>query len=80
MSTQDSYGRGPVTRRVLPFRGAVRSGNSGGPLVDARGRVAGTVFAANESRPAGGLAVPDKQVGRVLDGPLRPTDTGPCVR
>ena len=80
VSTQDSYGRGPITRTVLPFRGVVRSGNSGGPLVDSRGRVAGTVFAANRSKPAGGLAVPDKQVGSVLDGPLKPTDTGPCVR
>ncbi len=80
VSTQDSYGRGPIIRRVLPFRGTVRSGNSGGPLVDSRGRVAGTVFAANESRPAGGLAVPGAEVEHILDGPLAPTDTGPCVR
>jgi S1-C subfamily serine protease len=79
VSTQDSYGRGPIKRRVLPFRGAVRSGNSGGPLLDAHGRVAGTVFAANESGPAGGLAVPDAEVTRALRGPLKPTSTGPCV-
>ncbi len=80
VSTQDSYGRGPVTRRVLPFRGTVRSGNSGGPLVDAGGDVAGTVFAANESKPPGGLAVPDVEVRKLLEGRLEPTDTGPCVR
>ena len=80
VQTQDSYGRGPIKRRILPFRGQVRSGNSGGPLVDAGGRVAGTVFAANESGPAGGLAVPDGQVEHLLAGPLRPTSTGPCVR
>ena len=34
--SQDSYGRGPVRRRMTPFRGEVRSGNSGGPAVDAR--------------------------------------------
>jgi S1-C subfamily serine protease len=80
VQTQDSYGRGSIKRSVLPFRGVVRSGNSGGPLVDADGRVAGTVFAANESKPAGGLAVPDARVKGVLDGGLQPTDTGPCVR
>ena len=44
--SQDSYGRGPVEREMTPFRGRVRSGNSGGPAVDASGRVLTTVFAA----------------------------------
>jgi S1-C subfamily serine protease len=79
VNTQDSYGRGPVQRRVTPFRGEVRSGNSGGPLVDAHGRVLATVFAGNASGPAGGLGVPDSVVARKLRGPLQPTGTGPCV-
>ncbi len=77
--TQDSYGRGPIRRLVTPFRGDVRSGNSGGPVLDAQGRVAATVFAANETGPAGGLGVPDSAVKRALHGPLAPTGTGPCV-
>src|SRR5206468_3602098 len=36
--SEDSYGRGPVQRRMTPFRGQVQSGNSGGPAVDAGGR------------------------------------------
>jgi hypothetical protein len=35
--TQDAYGRGPVERRITTFRGRVRPGNSGGPVVDAAG-------------------------------------------
>jgi S1-C subfamily serine protease len=77
--TQDSYGRGPVNRQVTPFRGLVRSGNSGGPVLDAKGRVAATVFAANQSGPTGGLGVPDGPVARALHGRLEPTGTGPCV-
>ena len=34
--TQDSYGRGPITRELTALRGEVRSGNSGGPMVDSR--------------------------------------------
>ena len=34
--SEDSYGRGPVRRRMTPFRADVRSGNSGGPVVDDR--------------------------------------------
>ena len=30
--SEDSYGRGPVRRRMTPFRGQVQSGNSGGPV------------------------------------------------
>jgi hypothetical protein len=78
--SQDSYGLGPITRRMTSFRGTVRSGNSGGPVVDARGRVTATVFAAERgSRPAGALAVPNAVVQRALTGDLAPTDTGPCA-
>ena len=37
--TEDAYGRGPITRRITSLRGLVRSGNSGGPVVDGKGRV-----------------------------------------
>lgn len=58
--TQDAYGRGPVSREVTSFRGVVQHGNSGGPLVDDQGRVAGTVFAAtSDARFRGGFAVPN---------------------
>ena len=50
--TQDAYGQGPVRRSITSLRGAVRSGNSGGPMVDADGQVVTTVFAATTSGPA----------------------------
>ena len=76
----DAYGQGPVERAMTPFRGEVISGNSGGPVVDPDGQVLTTVFAAelSTSRP-GGLGVPNFIVARALNGPLRPTDTGPCT-
>jgi S1-C subfamily serine protease len=78
VQTQDSYGRGPIRRVVTPFRGRVESGNSGSTAVDSRGRVATTVFAANESGAPGGLGIPNSVVGRALHEPLRSTSTGPC--
>jgi Trypsin-like peptidase domain/Colicin V production protein len=78
--TQDAYGRGPVRRRVTALRGRVRSGNSGGPLVDGRGRVLGTVFAATTGGgQRGGYAVPDTVVRSALDRASRAVDTGPCA-
>ena len=78
--TQDSYGRGPVRRRVTALRGRVRSGNSGGPLVDGRGRVLGTVFAATTGGgQRGGYAVPDTIVRAALRRANRPVGTGPCA-
>jgi len=80
--SQDAYGRGPVRREVVAFRGLVRSGNSGGPLVDGRGRVVGTVFAAAVGGgPDGGYAVPNEivrqQLARARGGTV---GTGPCAR
>ena len=43
--TRDAYGRGPVSRKITALRGLVRSGNSGGPMVDGNGRVVTTIFA-----------------------------------
>jgi S1-C subfamily serine protease len=78
--SEDAYGDGPVDRTITALSGSVRSGNSGGPLVDAAGRVVGTVFAATTSGPPGGFAVPSEEVrgalARVSDG----VDTGPCAR
>jgi S1-C subfamily serine protease len=79
--TQDAYGRGPVQRSIVALRGRVRSGNSGGPMVDAGGRVVGTVFAATRSgHGRAGFAVPNALVRRALDVARagRTTSTGPC--
>jgi hypothetical protein len=80
VTSQDSYGRGPIMREMTSFRGDVRSGNSGGPVVDGRGRVLTTVFGAEQGGgPPGGLGVPNTIAARALDGPLEPTGTGPCA-
>jgi S1-C subfamily serine protease len=79
--TQDAYGRGPVQRSIVTLRGTVRPGNSGGPLVDARGRVAATVFAATRGGTPGGYGVPNAVVERDLARAGDATvSTGPCAR
>jgi S1-C subfamily serine protease len=78
VSTQDSYGRGPVRRTITPFRGTVRPGDSGSPAVDGGGRVATTVFAANQGGQEGGLGVPNELVRRALESRLRPRSAGSC--
>jgi S1-C subfamily serine protease len=80
VTSQDSYGRGPVTRSMTPFRGEVRHGNSGGPVVDASGEVLTTVFAASQdAERREGLGVPNAIVADALQSRLGPTDTGPCA-
>jgi S1-C subfamily serine protease len=78
--TQNSYGQGPITRELTSLRGDVRSGNSGGPLVDASGRVMGTVFAATTQGRPGGYAVPNDIVRRALSDSTGRVGTGPCTR
>jgi S1-C subfamily serine protease len=79
--SRDAYGRGPITRTVTAIRGVVQPGLSGGPGVDARGRVRTTVFAR---RPAerGGYGIPSDLVRETLaqaegTGPPLTTD---CAR
>jgi S1-C subfamily serine protease len=81
--SQDAYGRGPVKREITSLRGLVRSGNSGGPMVDATGRVDTTIFAASTSGSRdSGFGVPDSIVREALHqaDPSRTVGTGPCAR
>jgi S1-C subfamily serine protease len=84
VSTEDAYGNGPVTRSITALRGLIQPGNSGGPLVDAQGRVLATVFAAivGGSPYSGGLASPNDIVRRELHDALkrdRAVGTGQCA-
>ncbi|MFL5820809.1 MAG: MarP family serine protease [Solirubrobacteraceae bacterium] len=78
--SQDAYGRGPVRRLVTVLRGDVRSGDSGGPMVDGAGRVVTTVFAATVgARSRGGYGVPNAVVRAALRDSSHPVGTGPCA-
>jgi hypothetical protein len=78
--SQDAYGRGPVRRRIVSLRGLVRSGNSGGPMVDSRGRVVATIFAATTRGTRGGYGVPNSIVREELADVGETVSTGDCVR
>jgi hypothetical protein len=78
--SQDAYNRGPVRRRITALRGNVRSGNSGGPMVDGSGRVVTTIFAATlRSGSGSGFGVPDTLVQEALGRARSTVDTGPCT-
>jgi S1-C subfamily serine protease len=77
--TQDAYGQGPVRRRIASLRGAVRPGNSGGPMVDGSGHVLATIFAATTRGPRGGYGVPNSVVRRVLSRLRGRVGTGRCA-
>jgi S1-C subfamily serine protease len=86
VETENAYGQGPVARLLTPLRGLVRPGNSGGPLVDARGEVLTTVFAGTVGgRERGGYGVANETVAAVLGKALArersggSVATGPCV-
>ena len=79
--SQDAYGRGPQKRKITTLRGLVRSGNSGGPLVDGNGRVLTTIFASSVSRgERAGYGVPDSVVTDALANARGAVSTGPCAR
>ena len=77
--SEDSYGNGPIDRTIVSLRGSVRSGNSGGPLVDAGGNVVGTVFAATTTGTPGGFAIPAENVRNALSRVSGSVSTGPCT-
>jgi hypothetical protein len=80
VQTDDAYGRGPIQRMITTLRGKVRSGNSGGPMVDANGKVLTTIFAATVGSPQNaGFGVPDSIVRQDLARASGPVGTGACA-
>ncbi len=78
--SRDAYGRGAVMRAVTAIRAVVKPGSSGGPGVDALGRVRTTVFARRPGE-TGGYGIPAALVRAALDRagatPVAATD---CAR
>lgn len=77
--SRDAYGRGPVTRDVTAIRAFVRPGSSGGPAVDAKGRVRTVVF-ARRAGEEGGYGIPTDLVRSELAHlGTRPVPSTACV-
>jgi S1-C subfamily serine protease len=74
----NAYGRNVRPRTVVPLRGRVEPGESGGPVVDERGTVVAMIF-GGARRGRGGYAVPVDLVLRPLGGRLQPVSPGPCL-
>jgi uncharacterized membrane protein required for colicin V production len=51
--TQDALEHGPVARTITAVGGNVRHGDSGGPAVDAAGKVESMIFAKRKNSPSG---------------------------
>ena len=78
----DAYDNGPVERIVTSFRVYVRPGNSGGPAVNADGRVISTIFASRTDSNNSGYGVPSRIVERHLQtaaSRTSPVSTGGCA-
>jgi S1-C subfamily serine protease len=78
----NAYDNGPVERVVTSFRVYVRPGNSGGPAVDADGRVVSTIFASRTDSENSGYGVPSRIVQRHLRTAASrstPVNTGGCA-
>ena len=76
------YGSSPSDLEVYQLGADVRQGNSGGPLVDAEGNVAGVVFARAMEGGEVGFAVTAEAAGEVLSDPGSFTEsvsTGQCA-
>jgi uncharacterized membrane protein required for colicin V production len=76
--SDDAYGHGPIPRTITSVRGLVQHGDSGGPAVDAAGRVHTTIFAARVGS-SGGYGVPPTAIRRALATARGPVSTGPCA-
>lgn len=77
----DIYGTAGVMREVYAFRGDVRPGNSGGPLVDTSGQVIGLVFAAGQADSDTGFALTNAELTNATEsgfGRRRAVSTGSC--
>ena len=78
--SRNAYGRGPVTRAITTIRGVIEPGSSGGPGIDAGGRVRTTVF-ARQPGSRGGYGIPsDVVLGAVGKAGREPVAGTECTK
>ncbi len=78
----DIYNANTVTRDIYTIRGLVRSGNSGGPLINPSGQVLGVIFAAAADDPQTGFALTANEANPVMSAgrdATSPAGTGNCA-
>jgi hypothetical protein len=77
---RDIYGTERTERQMLFLAAQLRPGDSGGALIDPAGAMVGIAFAIAPDDPNVAFALTVEEVRAVLDSPLAPTDSGPCLR
>jgi S1-C subfamily serine protease len=74
----NAFGRHFGPRSVVPLRGTVEPGESGGPVVDAEGGVVAMIFGGAKSGGSG-FAVPVSIVRDALPSATQPVSSGSCI-
>ena len=77
--TQDALGHGPVARTITAVAGQVEHGNSGGPAVDAAGKVESTIFAARLGSGSGYGVPPSIVRSDLARAATHRVSTGTCA-
>jgi S1-C subfamily serine protease len=78
----DIYESTTVVRQIYTIRGNVRSGNSGGPLLDTAGELLGVIFAAALDDQTVGFALSENEARPIATADadlISPVSTGACV-
>lgn len=83
INTPDIYGTNPSPRQVYYLAANVQEGNSGGPVLDSNGKVAGVVFARSATTTSLGFAMTTQDLAPVVaEGPglNAAVSSGTCTR
>lgn len=83
LSVADIYGQDPTPRQVYTLASDVQQGESGGPLLNDAGQVAGVIFAKSTDTANVGYALAMDEVAPVANGAAdlsAPVSSGTCVR
>jgi S1-C subfamily serine protease len=74
----NAYGRHLGPRSIVPLRGQVQPGESGGPVVDSQGGVVAMIFGGAKNG-GNGFAIPVSVVQGAVPKAAGPVSSGPCV-
>lgn len=74
----NAYGKHIRPRSIVPLRGGVQPGESGGPVVDSRGGVVAMIFGGAKNG-GNGFAVPVSVVQDAVSDATKPVSSGPCI-